>query len=382
MRCVSLKLESAERGAMSDMRRLRRPGPPGCLRVAAAAWATAALAFVCTAPVLAQSPQDPAPESAARADSARARSGWVAVDGTTIHYIDYGGEGPPLVFLAGLGNSAHVFDQFAPRFTDAFHAVAITRRGYGKSGRPDRGFDTERLAEDLRAVFDSLGFVRVILVGHSVAGDEMSEFAARHPERTAAVVYLDAAYDRSRTTKRLILMAIAKQLPPSPPRPKSKDRASVAAYREYLESVYGVQWPENEIRATREFDARGRYVRDATRPIVNAKVIRGERAPEYQRISAPVLAIYAVDRGIAQDFPWVRRMFIGRGKAELQARRAAAAQRDFEARERRRLAEALPRARVVEIPQASHFLFISHPERVETEMRAFLTDGSWGRRGT
>src|SRR3954468_10434807 len=39
--------------------------------------------------------------------------------------LDWGGTGEPVVFLAGLGNSAHVFDDFAPQFTDRFHVLAI-----------------------------------------------------------------------------------------------------------------------------------------------------------------------------------------------------------------------------------------------------------------
>src|ERR1700712_2455243 len=50
-----------------------------------------------------------------------------------LEVLDWGGRGTPLVFLAGLGNTAHVFDDFAPQFTDGFHVVGITRRGFGAS---------------------------------------------------------------------------------------------------------------------------------------------------------------------------------------------------------------------------------------------------------
>ncbi len=93
---------------------------------------------------------------------------------------------------------------------------------------------------------------------------------------------------------------------------------------------------------------------------------------DYAQIAAPVLAIYAVDRGIERDFPWVRQMTVGRGAAEAKARRAMYAEREWEAGERRRLAKALPSARIVEVRDASHFVFISHAEAVEGEMRAFL----------
>src|SRR4051812_49835085 len=46
-----------------------------------------------------------------------------------LEVIDWGGSGSPLIFLAGGGNTAHVFDGFAPRFTSRFHVWGITRRG-------------------------------------------------------------------------------------------------------------------------------------------------------------------------------------------------------------------------------------------------------------
>src|SRR5437588_12983371 len=48
--------------------------------------------------------------------------------GVSLEVTDWGGRGVPLVLLAGLGNTAHVFDTFAPQYTDHFHVVGITRR--------------------------------------------------------------------------------------------------------------------------------------------------------------------------------------------------------------------------------------------------------------
>src|SRR4051812_39477486 len=60
--------------------------------------------------------------------------------GVSLEVLDWGGRGPTLVFLAGGGNTAHVFDDFAPQFADSFHVIGITRRGFGASagGPPPR----------------------------------------------------------------------------------------------------------------------------------------------------------------------------------------------------------------------------------------------------
>jgi pimeloyl-ACP methyl ester carboxylesterase len=56
-------------------------------------------------------------------------------------------------------------------------------------------FDNGTLTNDLTALLDTLGIGRVNLLGWSMGGNEISEFAVRHPERTAGLIYLDAAYD-------------------------------------------------------------------------------------------------------------------------------------------------------------------------------------------
>ena len=56
-------------------------------------------------------------------------SGFVTVaGGIRLHYLDWGGSGPVLLFLTAIGCNAHIFDGFAPRFTDRFHVLALTRR--------------------------------------------------------------------------------------------------------------------------------------------------------------------------------------------------------------------------------------------------------------
>jgi pimeloyl-ACP methyl ester carboxylesterase len=58
----------------------------------------------------------------------------VAVDeNVQLEVLDWGGSGRPIVLLAGLGNTAHVFDEFATKLTSRGHIYGITRRGYGAS---------------------------------------------------------------------------------------------------------------------------------------------------------------------------------------------------------------------------------------------------------
>lgn len=126
-------------------------------------------------------------------DSSPHTQGFVTVEpGVRLEVLDWGGAGQPLVFLAGRGNTAHVFDHFAPLFGRDFHILGITRRGFGNSTHATTGYLADSLANDVLAVLDSLGIQRPVLIGHSLAGEELSSIGSRHPERIAGLVYLDA----------------------------------------------------------------------------------------------------------------------------------------------------------------------------------------------
>jgi pimeloyl-ACP methyl ester carboxylesterase len=80
-------------------------------------------------------------------DTSPHKSDFVNVNGIRLHYLDWGGSGDVLLFLAGMGCNAHIFDHFAPRFTDKFHVIALTRRGQIRS--PETGY-TDTLTDDIR----------------------------------------------------------------------------------------------------------------------------------------------------------------------------------------------------------------------------------------
>ena len=93
-----------------------------------------------------------------------------------LEVLDWGGSGRPLVLLAGGGDTAHVFDDFAPKLTPSFHVYGITRRGFGESGFSPEGYGADRLGDDVLAVLDSLKLIRPVLMGHSLGGEELSSF--------------------------------------------------------------------------------------------------------------------------------------------------------------------------------------------------------------
>lgn len=74
-----------------------------------------------------------------------------------LEVLEWSGPGRNVVLLAGSGNSAHVFDEFAPKLAKRWRVYAITRRGYGASSQPASGYGDQRLTDDVFQVIDPLG---------------------------------------------------------------------------------------------------------------------------------------------------------------------------------------------------------------------------------
>ena len=286
----------------------------------------------------------------------------VVSPGVRLEVLDWGGSGPPLVFLSGLQDVAHGFDDFAPRFTDHHHVLAITRRGYGASSQPSSGYDLATRVADLRAVLDSLRLSRVALVGHSIAGDELTAFAGAYPARVIQLVYLDAAYDHSGLTDLL-------GESPLPPPMLPADSASPAAVQGYLRRVYGMHIPEAQLRAIGRYDAAGRLVANVTPDAIDSLMLAGCGHPDYAAVRAPALVIDAVIDSAPQVFPdWAALDSSRRNRA----RRFTAALQAWAVAGRARVRRELPGAELLELHGANHYVFSSHPAEVTQAMRAFL----------
>ncbi len=283
--------------------------------------------------------------------------------GVSLEVLDWGGSGPPLVFLSGLQDVAHGFDEFAPRFRDHHHVIAITRRGYGASSQPPSGYDVGTRVADLRAVLDSLHFTRIALVGHSIAGDELTAFAGAYPTRVSELVYLDAAYDHSDIRT---LLAGSAPWPPMLP----KDSTSPTAVQAYLRRAFGMHIPEAQLRAIGRYDGAGHLTANVTAAAIDSLMLTGCGHPDYAAVRAPALAIYAIVDSAPEVFPaWPRLDDAGRAAAlhfTMTLQRWATG-------ERSRVRRELRTVRVLELHGANHYVFDSHPNEVTQAMRAFLS---------
>src|SRR4051794_4221592 len=93
------------------------------------------------------------------APASQAQSQLVDVgDDVKIELLDWSGSGAPVLLLPGSGNTAHVFEDFAPKLIACchVHVYGITRRGFGLSSKPERRYSSPDLAEDDWRVIQAL----------------------------------------------------------------------------------------------------------------------------------------------------------------------------------------------------------------------------------
>ncbi len=304
--------------------------------------------------------QDPSPHS----------EQFVAVDQKVrLEVLDWGGTGRPVVLLAGGGNTAHIFDEFAPKLTANHHVYGITRRGYGASGFSATDDPADRLGDDVVAVLDALKLNRPVLVGHSIAGAELSSVANSHPDRVAGLVYIDAAYsyafDNGKGANVMEMQALqAPQLPP----PSSADLASFSALTKYYERMNGFRFPEAELRQQRESTPDGGVGKQLDFPggALFMPLLRGTR--KYTDIPVPALIIFANPHGLET---W------GGGNTDPTVRTAAksysSALAALTERQEKAVENGVPTAHVITLSGAHHYVFLSNEADVMREMRAFLT---------
>lgn len=125
------------------------------------------------------------------------RDGVIDVDGTPIHYLDWGSVGNPgLVFVHGGAAHAHWWSFLAPQFAHDWHAVAIDLSGHGDSGRRE-SYTHDLWSAEVLAVAEAAGFTDPpVLVGHSLGGMVTIHTAAAHGDRLAGAVIVDAPVRR------------------------------------------------------------------------------------------------------------------------------------------------------------------------------------------
>ena len=292
-------------------------------------------------------------------------------DNVKLEVLDWGGSGRPSVLLAGSGNTAHVYDDFAEKLTGSYHVYGITRRGFGASTHADFGYTDQRLADDILQVLHSLRIVAPVLVGHSMAGAELTTLGSQHSDQLAGLVYLDALRDP--TLDDTENAVIRKKLPAAMlhgPEPSDADLKSFQAYRGWQKRTGNTVFPESELRNCYQANSDGSMGAYKTAESIFDAINAGIRKRDYSRIRVPVLAFVT--------FPSSAGSLMSGNYEPKNEQERVAMDESFKAivgyikRDAKRLQSEVPGARVIEMPGADHHVFLSNEPEVLRELRTFL----------
>ncbi len=280
-------------------------------------------------------------------------------EGVRLEVLDWGGSGSPLIFLAGAGDTAHSFDSFAPKFTSQNHVYGITRRGFGASSKPtpaNGNYSADHLGDDVLAVTRALGIEHPVLVGHSLAGEELSSIGSRFPTKVSGLIYLDAAYrfafyDPSHPQLEIEMNDLKRRI-------NEIEAGGVDERKKLRELETAVSRFEGVLHRNNE-DVMTMPPLPPRSPIGAALNFGVER---YTSIPVPVLAIFACPH----DWdPFFRND--PRRKAARLAADTAGCTAQAEA-----FSHGVPSAKVVRIANADHYVHRSNEAQVINEMKDFL----------
>ena len=279
------------------------------------------------------------------------RHGVIENGATESHYLDWGGSAPPIVLIHATGFLAALWRPIAERLASRFRVVAIDQRGHGDSPPSPDGYAFEAFADDLQALIEGLELERPVVAGHSSGGTTVVVHGTRHPGVLSRAVLIEPILPRPDWYTR----------PPDGRTPNSladgaRKRRAVwssadEAFESYRTKPAFAGWREDLLRL---YVDEGMRVRDDGQVELKCApedegaffeaVTKADTWPALPHLACPTLVLWG-------------------GTSHLHGRGLDDAAQ-----------EALPDARTVVVPDASHFLPQERPDEVARLIESFLAD--------
>lgn len=105
----------------------------------------------------------------------------ITANGIKLHVEDQGAGDLALVFLHYWGGTSRTWKNVINSLKSEVRSVALDARGWGRSDRPEGGYDIVSMANDVEAAIAALGLRHYVLVGHSMGGKVAQLLASRQP---------------------------------------------------------------------------------------------------------------------------------------------------------------------------------------------------------
>lgn len=271
----------------------------------------------------------------------------VAANGVDLYY-ERRGDGPPVVFLHGMGLDHRLWPEPTAPLTDDYEVVVLDMRLHGRSGGdPSTDLTLDTYADDLRAFATELDLGAHAVVGHSMGGMVALRYVDQYPDDVAAAVTLGA------------------ETPDHPTlRARFYQRVVFPLYDRLLDR-FGEAW------ANRFMFAVNRLVRDDAglsdldefeRAVTDHHADYPEPTPAERQAIEDALAAYP-DLDIAYDS--LTTPFLA-----MYGERELAVMEDYA----EHVATSAPSGRAVEVPDAAHLSIVDSPVFVVDTVRDFLDE--------
>ncbi len=255
---------------------------------------------------------------------------WTHVNGLDMRYLDWGGDGEPLLALHGLASSAHWYDIVARLLRHQYRIIAPDQRGHGQTTQAESGYDWHTLSDDLSALLDHVaaeipGFARpVASLGHSWGGHVVSNFAYHHPDRVRRIVMIDGGFLDGRLFPEPTWEVFSDRLRP---RNVTGDREEfLSRLREQMASFWNSEI--ERIVQTMVYEDEDGQIQDILRPPNQAQVIRAmwddPCSHTLAQVQCPALLVAAgpLPERSNSDFAQLRRRMVSAAEAALPNGRA------------------------------------------------------------
>jgi pimeloyl-ACP methyl ester carboxylesterase len=289
------------------------------------------------------------------------KEGFVETDKVKLQYLDWGGNGQVLILICGAGDTPFLWEMLAEQLSPGFRVIGYSRRFHGKSECKEDKYDNTALVSDLKLLLDTLKIDKANLLGWSLGGNEITEFASFYPDRVNNLIYFEAGYDLSDGGFEKLVTHIPKSYLPD-----SLVMRSLDNYRNWYHQFWfgDIEWNEAleaNLLASVKTNPDGSIETIPDNNVFKAtlkEAIHYRRT--YEKVQSPCLIIYAkpffhpVDNKpeTVANYDSIEKFLVSPWRAS----------------NKKRIAEEIQNSTIVEAPKGTHlsFLFLSNDFLVKT----------------
>lgn len=248
-------------------------------------------------------------------------------------HVEADGSGSAILLISGLGGTGAFWHPIVADLTRTRRVVRLDQRGIGRSSRGASPCSIDRLAADCLSVLDHLGIERTVVVGHSTGGAIAQTMALDAPDRVSAIVLGGSWVKADRYLQTLF---------------RSRRTVLSAAPREFATNAVFLSYPPewlNDHWHILEAALSNAPVSNGSQAIIAERIdalLAFDRTSDLHRLSHPALVLGAEDDIIVPSF------------------------------HQRRLAAALPQARLEILSRGGHFFPQTRKEAYVERVSAWL----------